>query len=236
VIKGFVISMPSQQQYVNLLKTSIINTDSSIEVIDVEATVPDTIENHLQTEFRYWPGNYNWTWPKTENENRIDNKTGVYMFAYNANNIKRKEACSISHMRLWDKCVTLNEPIIIFEADAKLTRQFEIDEMQDSKLVGLNDPRNATRRSKQFHQYAISSTGCKPAPNVNSRNEHHPQGIAGASAYYITPAGAQELLDGLDQHGVWPNDAYICKELFPWIRIVYPYFSVVQGTPSTTKA
>jgi hypothetical protein len=72
-------------------------------------------------------------------------------------------------------------------------------------------------------------------PTVNTVDEPPmPQGLAGHSAYYITPKGAKKLLDMIPEIGMWPNDAYMCKELFPWIRVVYPYFTRVQGTRSTT--
>jgi GR25 family glycosyltransferase involved in LPS biosynthesis len=135
-------------------------------------------------------------------------------------------------MRLWDLCVLSKEPIIIFEADALMTRKYDVD--FDEMVVGLNDPRGTTRRADVFHERVSSREGVQVPPTVNRVGEMMPQGLAGHSAYYIKPEGAKQLLDNVKKYGMWPNDAYMCKELFPWIRVVYPYFTKVQGTASTT--
>jgi GR25 family glycosyltransferase involved in LPS biosynthesis len=234
MINGYIIAIRDTQSVAPLV-TSIEKTKSEIRPIVFEATTPDTIDNHLEKEFNYFDSSkFNWTWPTDASQNKFDIKTGVYKFAYNAVNQDKKIACSISHMRLWDLCVTSDKPIVIFEADALLTRQFDVSELGDAKFVGLNDPRGATRRSQKFHQIVSSKNGIQIVPTINDSGEFHPQGVAGHSAYYITPAGAKELLDKVKEYGMWPNDAYVCKELFPWIRVVYPYFTRVQGTASTT--
>jgi GR25 family glycosyltransferase involved in LPS biosynthesis len=234
-VRAYVINLPEQKESVEVLRKSIHSTGSDIDLIEFDATTPDTIEEHLRTEFTYWDSRqYQWTWPKTPSENRFDMKTGLDMFAYTAADVRKKEACSISHMRLWDKCVALNEPIIIFEADAVMTRKFELDEVFGSSCVGLNDPRGTTRRASLFHEIVSSRYGLQRPPTVNSPTERAPQGLAGGSAYYITPQFATKLLEGIKVDGVWPNDAYICKELFPEIAVIYPYFTKVQGTLSTT--
>ena len=64
----------------------------------------------------------------------------------------------------------------------------------------------------------------------------YPQGLAGHSAYYIEPEGAKELLDKVETYGMFPNDAYMCRELFPWIRVVYPYYTRISGESSTTTS
>ena len=62
-----------------------------------------------------------------------------------------------------------------------------------------------------------------------------PQGLAGNSAYIIKPAFAKKLIDKLKEKGGWPNDSLMCKQFFPdQLKVVYPYFTKVQGIQSTT--
>lgn len=235
MINGYVITLEEQKNLNQDFISSLEKTKSNILPIVFEATTPETIDTHLKNEFNYFDSrNFKWTWPTNPAQNHVDMKTGVYKFAYNAVNQDKKVACSISHMRLWDLCVTTNEPILVFEADAVLTRQWDLDEMGAAKFVGLNDPRGATRRAQIFHDKVSRINGLQKVPTVNNLNEFEPQGVAGHSAYYITPEGARELLDKVKTYGMWPNDAYVCKELFPWICVVYPYFTKVQMTASTT--
>lgn len=232
MINGYIISIPEVQSVTRLV-TSIHDTSSKIRPIVFEATTPETIDDHLKNEFNYFDGvDFKWSWPLSSVENHIDMKTGIHKFAYTAVDQQKKIACSVSHMRLWDLCVTQDKPIIIFEADAMMVRKFDLSEVEGAMLCGLNDPRGATRRASLFHEKMRK--GLQPVPTINGAGEFEPQGLAGASAYYITPKGAKELLDNVKEYGMWPNDAYVCKELFPWIRVVYPYFTKVQGLASTT--
>jgi GR25 family glycosyltransferase involved in LPS biosynthesis len=237
VIESFVIKIKDQQnEEVDNLRKSIKDTESDIVLNVFDAVVPNTIEESMD-KFEYFnKHDFKWTWPTNKSQDGLDMKTGIYKFCYSAVNQEKKVACSLSHMLLWDKCVQLDRPIIIFESDALVTRTFDHDEVRNSKLCGLNDPRGATRRSQLFHDLVSQKVGTQKAPTVNHVGENPvPQGIAGHSAYYITPIGAKELLDKVKIYGMWPNDAYVCKELFPWIRVVYPYFTKVQqGFESTT--
>lgn len=235
MINGYIITLDEQRDLNRDFVQSLHKTDSEIRPIVFEATTPDTIDTHLKSEFNYFNSrDFKWTWPMKPIENHVDMRTGIYKFAYTAVDQQKKIACSISHMRLWDLCVTSDEPILVFEADAVLTRQWNQSEMGGARFVGLNDPRGATRRAQMFHDKVSRLNGLQKAPTINRIGEFEPQGVAGHSAYYITPAGAKELLDNVKKYGMWPNDAYVCKELFPWICVVYPYFTRVQVTASTT--
>tara|TARA_B110000238_G_scaffold9386_1_gene9540 strand:- start:6483 stop:7007 length:525 start_codon:yes stop_codon:yes gene_type:complete len=162
-------------------------------------------------------------------------ETGVFKFVYQAKEYSKKIACSLSHMKAWQKCVDLDEPIIIFEADAVVKRKIDIAPDQ-AFVIGLNDPRGATRRAGTYHAKQVEyGEGINPVSTVNESGENPvPQGLAGNSAYYITPTGAKNLLQGAEEYGMWPNDAFMCKELFPFLRQAYPYYTTISGTESTT--
>jgi len=42
-------------------------------------------------------------------------------------------------------------------------------------------------------------------------------------------------LEEVERVGMWPNDAIMCRQLFPTdLKVVYPYYTVVQSGVSTT--
>ena len=50
----------------------------------------------------------------------------------------------------------------------------------------------------------------------------------------IGPALAQALIDEAAYIGCWPNDALMCKQLFPQqLGITTKFYTTVQHTPST---
>ena len=59
--------------------------------------------------------------------------------------------------------------------------------------------------------------------------------MAGNSAYIIKPALAKSVIDKFKEIGMWPNDALLCKQLFPMIGQTKTYYTTVQGTESTTS-
>jgi GR25 family glycosyltransferase involved in LPS biosynthesis len=282
-IKAFIISLMnnSQAQYTtrNLLH-SINVTKSQIQPFIVPATTPETIDLDIKCNFdkEYIStlydktGRLRYTWPKSSAEDGIDFSTGIYKRAYAAADWRKVVACSISHMRLWQHCIDLNEPILILEHDAYFISKFHYEKIAmcgkkepdngnkyygyDTKssknltligewtggICGLNDPRGATRKSGIFHSKIVNAIGDQPnrfglatVPYVDEIGETPlPSGLAGNSAYIIKPWAAKKLLEKTSEIGIWPNDALMCRQFFPWLQHYYPYFTKVQGSQSTT--
>lgn len=202
-----------------------------------EATTPDTLDQHWEA-CKYTHG-VAWTWPLYPISNCMDNETGLYKSAYTAVDQRKKMACSLSHIRLWEKCKEENKPILILEHDALFTREFSYDMVRKYQwgALGINDPRGATRKSKDFYQCVVRNevAGVYDVPKVNSIfDAPYPQGLAGNSAYLLRPVAADSLLQLVKKHGIWPNDAIMCQELCPWLRVTYPFYTTVQRTVSTT--
>jgi len=61
-----------------------------------------------------------------------------------------------------------------------------------------------------------------------------PDGLAGNSAYLLRPATAIDLMNLYALHGVWPNDATMCRQLVPNLEECYPFVTCVRSTQSTT--
>tara|TARA_R110002096_G_scaffold69149_9_gene166457 strand:- start:7128 stop:7811 length:684 start_codon:yes stop_codon:yes gene_type:complete len=225
MMNAYIIALPEQDT--KILIDSIRGTSTNVVPIVFDATTPATLQNTTYPK---------WNWPITEAGYCFT--SGLYKKPYPAKDPLRVEACFVSHYRLWKICALLDESIIILEADALFTRNLDTQKLDDSgyDVVGLNDPAGATRRSHVFHEQVSANLGFSKIPEVNNEyEERSPQGLAGNSAYYITPYGARKMLAMADEFGSWPNDALMCKELLNRsIGVVYPYFTKVQNIKSTT--
>ena len=227
-MKAFVITLfndkYSVQSAENTLKTARqMNDDLHIEM--VRAVTPDKIKD---TTYSY----------------PVEGETSVYegmtLIGYKAKDIGKKIACSLSHMNLWNKCVQLGEPIMILEHDAVFIRKFRpskiLNGIEDGDVLMINDPRGATRRGMVYHENIIKNDkGIHLVEGVNTPEETVPDGLAGNSAYVITPAAAKKAIELQSSIGIWPNDALLCKQLFPRnLKSYYPYITKVNQLKSTT--
>lgn len=291
--KAYIISLMNDgnaQVSTRKVLQSIQTTKSDLQPFIVPATTPETIDLHIKSYFskKYGEGLFrgkslNYTWPKTPVEDGIDFSLGLYKRAYAAADWRKVAACTISHMRMWQHCVDIDEPIVILEHDAFFTRQFKYihiamcghklgdvakgttyresqypGELYESDpnvkghgkvikpkgewsggICGLNDPRGTTRKASLYDHKVKTALGNAPGitvvPYVDDPGDLPlPSGLAGNSAYVIKPWAAQKLLDKVQEVGIWPNDALMCRQFFPWLQQYYPYYSTVQNTPSTT--
>jgi|TARA_B110000908_G_scaffold171988_1_gene236929 GR25 family glycosyltransferase involved in LPS biosynthesis len=222
-----------------MLLSSIKDTKSKLETMIVDATTPITLAEDLSKIDYINTTGLEWSWPITEDQDRLDLKTGLYLRHYETSDITKVVACMVSHMRCWQMCIDLDEPIVVLEHDAIFTRKFDFKDLtKDFKggIIGLNHPKGTTRKAKTFHEKVIVNEGLQPVPSVDESHENPlPQGIAGNSAYVISPNAAKKLLNKTREIGMWPNDAVMCKQFFPWLQVVYPYYTgIQQGLGSTT--
>ena len=227
-MKAFVITLfndkYSVQSAENTLKTARqMNDDLHIEM--VRAITPDKIKDNT------------YSYPK---EGETKTYEGMTLVGYKAKDVNKKIACSLSHMHLWNKCVEMDEPIMILEHDAVFTRKFRLgkllDAIEDGDIVMINDPRGATRRGTVYHENIIRwDKGLNTIDGVNTVDENVPDGLAGNSAYIITPSAAKKASELQSTIGIWPNDALLCKQLFPKkLKSYYPYITRVEQRKSTT--
>ena len=174
--------------------------------------------------------NYPWSGEKT------DLKTGLIKKAYPTEDKRKRISCFLSHWYLWQKCKKLNEMICVLEHDARFIKKLPSDRtFRNSKydIIGINDPSMATRKSKLYHDKILEGTQFfQPVPTIDDFNV--PQGLAGNSAYVIKPEGARKMLSLADEHGMWPNDALMCKQLIPTLGVTRNFYTRVQGLRSTT--
>jgi len=179
--------------------------------------------------------NLKWTWANGNLERMTCPDTGLTHFPYATSDLRSKIGCSMSHYMLWCYCVAKNEPILILEHDAVFLR--ELPDFEFNGICQINDPNGATRRGKWWSQQMINRnvTGVHEKTWVTTELERDiPDGLAGNSAYVIKPWAAKELINKYNELGVWPNDATMCKQLFPYLEEYYPFITKVVQTQSTT--
>jgi glycosyl transferase family 25 len=93
--------------------------------------------------------------------------------------------CFYSHYRLWQKCVDLDEPIIIWEDDIKLLRPFMPVKWTDVLIVALGHP----TKSQGYMNYLENPKG------VPAASEYRQSSMPGCCGYAIKPHAAKKLVD-----------------------------------------
>jgi len=123
------------------------------------------------------------------------------------------QGCWHSHFALWQRCVDLNQPIIILEHDAVVVAPWPADIDIDTQLVKL-----------------YRSAECKINPAFGTWSK-------GAHAYSVTPGQAQTLIAHARQHGAQAVDKHLGNRVLPWTFYSADLVTLNPGRgPSSTSA
>ena len=222
-ILGHILSEEAAKSCIHSSKT----VGNEFEIKNWEATIPIDVGKEMLDYGIEWK----YPWEGTV----VDFKSGLKLSAYETRDPLARMACAMSHYKLWHLCQDTDEPFLILEHDAMFTQKLDPQPIIDSKfnIVGLNNPLGATRKARQF--YDRTQAAKKEITSVPSiDNFDVPQGLAGNSAYIIKPTGATAIIEAVDDYGLWPNDAIMCKQLIKRMGVTRTYYTNVQGLPSTT--
>lgn len=96
-----------------------------------------------------------------------------------------EQGCFYSHYRLWKKCVELNEPIVIWEDDIVLRRNFIPVEWEDILIVALGHP----GKTEKYRHYLDNPLGEAIAA------DYYQSSMPGCCGYAIKPHAAAKLLE-----------------------------------------
>ena len=143
------------------------------------------------------------------------------------------KGCFLSHFLLWEKCIELNEPIIIFEHDALMIRPLPDNiENMFSHILLLD---YASRH--EYYEHIIKSEGNLTVTNFDlltdsigykKINKTH---FRGSHAHMIKPLGAKTLIESSKTHGFLPLDMAVNQYytsysiVTPLIARLNPFFS-----------
>lgn len=210
-----------------LASSEKVGNDFTVEIYD--AITPEMVDDKMKE------NRLTWNYPSAGEE--YDMKSGLKKAAYMTASLNKRIGCFLSHYEQWKLCAESGEPMIVLEHDALFTAKVDVDMLEKSSynIIGLNNPRGATRRANLFDQQVKQRLeGVVSCPKVDL--DHVPQGLAGNSAYYIKPEGAKKMLELVNEFGAWPNDAIMCRQLLGGkLGVTNPYYTKVQGLVSTTS-
>ena len=215
----------SEHGYKNLVASSF-RVKNNFEINRFNAIVPENVDVLLSKSKLQW--NYPWTGEVT------DFASGLTKRAYVTARPKARIAAALSHYSLWLEAATSNETILVLEHDACFTYKLNFNPSEcKGNIIGINNPLGCTRKARVFYQKVIDSQNMfQLAPTVD--NENVPQGLAGNSAYIIKPSGAIRMLKLVEEFGLWPNDAIMCRQLFPDLYVTRKFYTTIQNLKSTT--
>jgi GR25 family glycosyltransferase involved in LPS biosynthesis len=171
-----------------------------------------------------------WTWPRAAPD--VCPHTGLKRHVYKTADRRARIGCAMSHYMLWKVCVGADEPIMILEHDTVFLRG--LPELPGKfGAIMLNNPDGATPKGRWWKQQIEAKR-----PGVHEKTvvftDGRPDGLAGNSAYIISPRAALACMDAYRMFGVWPNDATLCRQLVPGLMEVYPFVTEVRQTQSTS--
>jgi len=207
------------------LRASSVAVGNEFDVVAFQATTPREVVDRMESACIIWT--YPWEAPAE--------MFGLKLHPYTTRNRLARMACFYSHYYLWAYAHRTGEDTLILEDDAIFTSKFDPTAALESPyaIVGINDPRGATRRAGHFHFMVNTQDGeVAETPWVDKRDV--PQGLAGASAYLVKPEGARKAIELTRECGAWPNDALLCKQLMPgMLGVCKTYATKVTGSKST---
>lgn len=114
----------------------------------------------------------------------------------------------VAQYRIWREILDTGTPALILEHDAVIVAPLPVL-AGAGRIVSLGKPsfgRLKPRQTPGFHP--LFSTGDK---------------IPGAHGYFVSTAGARELVDAAARDGAMPVDKFICPQRFPHIVEYWPW-------------
>ena len=105
--------------------------------------------------------------------------------------IKGMQGCFLSHYHLWNKCIDLEEPIIVLEHDAIILEKFNVE--TDSDLIKLHTPIKKIRWNDHTGNWSIST-----------------------HAYLLNPTGASKLVQWSKENFGYNPDKTIGSKVLNW--------------------
>lgn len=156
--------------------------------------------------------------------NAIDANTGCYYWDHFYSNTlrllcyarpltKSQVGCFASHYKLWQKCIELNEPIVVLEDDIELTSDFDV------KVNFLE-----TKISK-YGYIRLWGIFQRDSEMVEDGIKLYKRGPAGTQGYVILPNMAKKFISKASRW-IEPVDDYMDKY---WIHGVIPYCVVPEA-------
>mgnify|MGYP007071564908 CR=1 FL=1 len=217
-MKAFVIHLPTAPKKAIPVDHIVAQlTQFGIDAVAFAGTdgarARDLIE---QNNLQLWP--YNVKGQKIDHTDRDWNKLSRLGVA----------GCFLSHYTLWQRCVELNEPIMIFEDDVKLYRGWNPVEWNDILILSLG---KKSAQRNPWKRYLENPADTPEAKKWTNRS------MPGTSGYAIRPAAAQRLIETYQGYWTASDNAINCDicQLQISNYIMGRDMSAQEGNVSLTK-
>ena len=136
------------------------------------------------------------------------------------------KGCFLSHYRLWQKCVELNEPIAIWEDDVVLSIKFFSVDWEDVLVVALGHPNKSPK-----YMHLLESPEGEPRV-LTYRNSSMP----GCCGYAIKPHAAEKLIETYKKTFLPADNAINSSVVRIQIHNHIMGIAIVEGKKSLTSS
>ena len=144
---------------------------------------------------------------------------GLRFYVSDCERSDRAIACFMSHYRLW-KHIAATDPMLILEHDAVFMAEVP-DLTGKGDIINLGEP-------------SYGAFCCATQPGVQPFFSNKLGNVKGSHAYYVTPAGARQLIAAASK-GARAVDDFIALHRFPELKELYPWPVRVEETFSTVQ-
>lgn len=210
-MKSFIIYVKGHEkseQYANVVLQSCKNSGFNAELL--EGITPDTIH-----EYEQYP--------------EIEGGRATFFKAQNTRKYMIKKSCFTNNVRVWKKCIELDEPVAFIEHDSYCVRDWDNPSFNELLVLNIDSafkqPVFSDLQTKP--NFSLGQAVYKNSPLVYNK-ENLWKGysmIPGTAAYAITPKGAKKLLHNLSKYG-WDQSDYFINRFNVYIEYRIPeYFT-----------
>lgn len=148
-------------------------------------------------------------------------KLTLSQFDNSFSDIKAVVGNFVTQYRIWKQIIKNNEPAIVLEHDAIIIDNIP-NTIHKGNIVNLGKP--------SFGKFKE-----KDKPGIYPLFSKAGGYIPGAHGYYVTPIGAQQLVDKAHSNGISPCDIFLntknfdIKEIYPWVIEAHDTFTTIQN-------
>lgn len=143
---------------------------------------------------------------------------------------KTKNSCFLNHVRVWNKCIELNEPVAFLEHDIGCIRDYIEEDFEDVLILNIessmkqkvfDDIKDKGSWDLGIHEYKYDPLRYRhDVPDWKGSFM-----MPGTGSYAVTPKGAQKLLDAYEKYGWEQSDFFINSANVTIQYIVPEYFT-----------
>jgi len=213
-MKAYIIHIKGNEKSeytANLALESCQQYEYEAELFD--GITPDTLNE--------WDKKYNLTVMKPSH--MYDRQIGLNGSKYT---YECKYSNFLNHYTLWNKCVELDENIVILEHDALAVESWKVKNFDELLVLNIYSGLYQPLFDCDLKPDITTGINDYRNPYLVYRSDNlwrHGSMIPGSAAYAISPKGAKRLIDNVIKHG-WDKADYIINSKSVHMQYIYPEY------------